>query len=203
VKLCKKLKKKCSLVQDKIIIEGKSYSVNNLDDLPFDISGIGTKLTERYVLFCGRLSPYSNFFTKPNLFTVEGIEYCSAEQYFQYHNALSGKDYKAAAEILDTCDPLIIKHAGNKVTPCDDWIDKAPVIMEVGVTAKFAQNTTLLTDLSNTTPRKFQECNQFDSYWGIGLSLSEAIARDDYEKVSGKNVMGSILENVRNHLVKM
>jgi ribA/ribD-fused uncharacterized protein len=200
MQLGKKLGKKCALVQEKLLVAGRAYSVDNLNDIPFDISGVATKKSERYVLFSGRITPFSNFYTKKGLFTIDGTDYCSSEQYFQCSKALNSKDFVAAAQIMDTSDPVTMKHVGNNITVPSDWAEKAPAIMETGLRAKFSQNPELAAMLSDTGTRKFQECNRYDSYWGIGLSLTAAAARDDYSQTNGKNVMGNILEAVRDEL---
>ena len=200
MKLGKQLGKKCSLVQEKLLVDGKSFTVDNLADIPFDISGLATKLTEEDVLFSGRVSPYSNFFTRDDLFTLNGTSYCSSEQYYQHQKAIHSNNYVIAAEILDTSDPVTIKHAGDRIKDTGDWMDQhARVIMEEGVQAKFTQNHELATAITLTGTRNFLECNQYDTYWGIGLSLSEATRRDDQSDIKGKNVMGDILATVRDN----
>ena len=79
MKLGKQLGKKCSLVQDNLLLDGKSFAVNTLADIPFDISELATKLTEDYELFSGRISPYRNVFTRDDLFTLNDPSYCSSE----------------------------------------------------------------------------------------------------------------------------
>ncbi len=68
---------RCALVYDKLLINNKEYTVNDLLDIPFDISSIGTKTTDDHVMFSGRTSPYSNFFTRDKLFTLGGIVFNS------------------------------------------------------------------------------------------------------------------------------
>ena len=174
--------------------------MSNLNEIPFDISGLATEITERYVLFNGRISPFTNSYTKENLLTIDGTDYCSSEQFYQYRKALASKNYTAAAAIMDTSDPVAMKHAGDKLIVTSDWTDKARSVMEIGIRAKFSQNPDLTTILLDTGTRKFQECNRYDSDWGTGLSLSDAIAREDHSKMKGKNSMGPILESVRDYL---
>ena len=199
MKLGKSLGKRCSLVQEKLFIGNQPYTVDTLDDIPFDVSSLGTHSTEGYVLFNGRISPFSNFFTKKGLFGIEGTEYSSSEQYYQYQRALESKDYSAAAEIMSTTDPVTIKHAGNKVNISNGWSNKAVNVMETGVRAKFSQNLDLWSTLEATGERSFQECNRYDTFWGTGLSLHDAIARDDHSKFQGTNKMGEILQRIRDN----
>ena len=76
----KRLGRKCSLVQDKLVVNDKSFTVNNIDKVPFDISHLGTERTDTHILFGGRLSRFSNFFTRKNLLTLDDINFCSTEQ---------------------------------------------------------------------------------------------------------------------------
>jgi len=47
MQLGKKLGKNIFLVQEKLLVAGRTYSVDNLKDTPFDISGVVTKKSER------------------------------------------------------------------------------------------------------------------------------------------------------------
>ena len=40
------------------------------------------------------------------------------------------------------------------------------------------------------------ECNKYDNFWGIGLTLNDKLA-DDEKSWKGKNNLGSILTKVR------
>ena len=144
--------------------------------------------------------PHSvTFFTKKGLFDIEGSEYSSSEQYYQYQKALDSKEYTAAAEIMSTTDPVTIKHVGNKVNISNGWSNKAVNVMETGVRAMFSQNLDLWSTLEATGDRSFQECNRYDTFWGTGLSFHDAIARDDHSKFQGTNTMGEILQRIRDN----
>ena len=70
LKEAKKRSHKATLVQDKLIVNGRPYHVDTLMYLPFDTSTLNTKLTQDHVLFGGRLSPFSNFFKMGHTFTL-------------------------------------------------------------------------------------------------------------------------------------
>ena len=72
MQLGKRLGRICSLLQDKLMVNGKSYTVSNLDKIPFDISHLGTERTDTHILFGGRLSRFSNFFTRKKMLTLKG-----------------------------------------------------------------------------------------------------------------------------------
>ena len=50
MQLGKRFGRKYSLVQDKLVVNGKSFTVNNLDKIPFDISHLGTERTDTHIL---------------------------------------------------------------------------------------------------------------------------------------------------------
>ena len=64
-----------------------------------------------------------------------------------------------------------------------------------GITAKFAQNYKLTNFLSKFKDHNFVECNAYDSFWGIGLSLNNPDVMDR-KKWKGKNILGECLDQV-------
>lgn len=192
--------KRCSLVQDKLRIDGKLYSINDIANIPFNTRDLATKSTDSHVLFSGRLSPFSNFYTRDNLFSLAGVVYCSSEQYYHNQKALHGGMYAIAAEVMDTRDPVTIKHTGDKIPDSAEWSEISSMVMETGVEAKFSQNQDLKNLLVETGTKHLQDCNKFDSVWGIGLSLVESSKRSDHSLVKGKNIMGKILSSVRDNI---
>jgi ribA/ribD-fused uncharacterized protein len=99
--------------------------------------------------------------------------------------------------MMDTCDPVTIKHTGDKVPNSAEWSEISTAVMETGVEAKFSQNQDLKNLLVETGKKHLQECNKFDAFWGTGLSLVESSKRSDHSMVKGKNTMGKILASVR------
>ena len=145
MKKAKELKMKCTLVEDKLIIEGKAYYVDTLQTLPFDIADISTKMTDQYVFYAGKLSPYSNFYTMGHPFKLDGTTYNSVEQYYQYTKATLAGDVPAAMNIMTESDPLTMKRVGDAVKASTKiWNNnRAKAEMTRAVTAKFIQNPDL------------------------------------------------------------
>ena len=79
-----------------------------------------------------------------------------------------------AMEILSECDPVAIRHAGDRLKGSKSWEEIAVEVLQIGVTAKFKQNSHLVRVIKSTMKRSFLECNAYDGYWGIGVSLKEA-----------------------------
>ena len=74
-------REKCRMSGDKLIINGVSYTVNDLNKLPSDLAPypVVQKENTEYIAFHGELSPWSNFHKIP--FVLNGQQYHSAEQW--------------------------------------------------------------------------------------------------------------------------
>ena len=78
---------KCRLEGSQLVLDGKRYTKNNLDQLPrsLDIMKVTTKSNENCLGFFGELCPLSNF--HPSSFMYNGINYHSSEQLIQHMKA--------------------------------------------------------------------------------------------------------------------
>ena len=108
-------KDKCKIQGDKLIIDGVKYSVENIGDLPSEIAA--HKAAERsnnsHILFHGELSPCSNF--HPGKFTLQGLDFPTAEHYIQYQKALYFGDSVTANSILQSATALDAKRLSYKI----------------------------------------------------------------------------------------
>ena len=79
---------KSRMENDKLVIDGKKYSISDLNLFPQKLHPfeVTTKSDEETLGFFGELCPFSNFY--PAQFTHEGIKYNSSEQLIQYKKAL-------------------------------------------------------------------------------------------------------------------
>jgi hypothetical protein len=146
MKAAKNKNLRASLSRDKLIIEGKSYTVDTISDVPFSTYDIGTVKTDEHVFFSGPLSPFSNFHRCH--FTINDIRYCSVEQYYQSAKAKSAKDYVSEAEIMSTEDPVAMLHVGKRVIVDQrQWAAAEMQEMEKALRAKFGQSQMLLKEL--------------------------------------------------------
>ena len=192
---------KATLIVDKLIIEGRRYDINSLQNLPENLQpvNLSTKITDSMILFHGKDSFLSNFYDAP--FELDGIKYTGSEQYYQYSKAKHSGNDMIAAEILATPNPVEQMKLGRSLKPeTDQWNNTlSESIMEAGIKAKFQQNPSLRQKLLKTGNRELVECNRHDIYWSNGLSLYNEDAPDKNKWV-GKNILGNILTNVRNEL---
>ena len=77
------LSEKAYLVFDKLIIDGATYSVENLIQPPDELDPVkvvNSTIGDKVAAFHNRYSPFSNFYEAK--FTLEGQEYQHVEQYF-------------------------------------------------------------------------------------------------------------------------
>ncbi|KAK2152166.1 hypothetical protein LSH36_338g05013 [Paralvinella palmiformis] len=87
---------RASLTKDKLKIEGKVFTINDLDKLPEKVN-MASKLDK--------------------------VTYSSVEQYSQRTKALMIQDNSKAAEIILTRDPMIIKSIGDTIPTTQMWTD--------------------------------------------------------------------------------
>ena len=127
---------------------------------------------------------------------LDGQKYTSAEQYYQHNRALRMGDTDNAAKILLTSKPIEQMRIGRQLTQKgDNWDDSmAEQLMETGVKAKFSRNPDLLKKLIDTGTRALIDCNIYDKFWGNGIGFNNG---NDKNKWKGRNLMGTVLFNVR------
>ena len=80
-------KKQSRLEDDKLVLKGRSYNVNTLNQLPEELNvfKVTSKENENTVGFFGEINPLSNFY--PSTFMYDGVQYISSEQLIQANKA--------------------------------------------------------------------------------------------------------------------
>jgi ribA/ribD-fused uncharacterized protein len=194
---------KCTIVGDNLILDGRRYRHDQLDKLPDHLSlvNVSTKANQNGHAFYGKQNPLSNFY--PAIFTLNGIQFSSAEQCYQYHKAMFFKDDKTATDILKSNNPSAQKRLSRQIKDfCEaTWEGMANDYMHNTLLAKFEQNKILLEALGSTGHKSLYEASPHDLYWGIGLSLSNKnVLNPDFHK--GLNNLGNIMMSVREQLIK-
>ncbi|KAK7468172.1 hypothetical protein BaRGS_00036585 [Batillaria attramentaria] len=156
---------------------------------------------EEFEFFYGKNSPFSQHY--PVKFEVDGVTYNCAEQYMMHQKAVVFKDSEMSGKIMATSNPVEQKRYGRKVRNFDKdvWSRRAPKVVRAASKAKFSQNEKLLKKLLATHPRTLVEASPRDRLWGIGLGASNPKARDR-KQWRGKNLLGQILTEVRDELMK-
>lgn len=137
----------------------------------------------------------------PSRFTVDGIDYTTAEQYMMAGKARRFRDDEVLARILASDSPRQIKQLGRQVRGFvgRDWEEARFAIVVEGSVAKFGQNPDLRDFLLGTGDRLIVEASPMDQVWGIGLRATDARARDP-RQWRGLNLLGFALMEARSIL---
>ena len=191
------------IIIDKLIVNGNSYTVENLHLLPDDLNPRNTSKAENETMFCffGRWSPLSNFHAAP--FEKDGILFNCSEQAFQHSKALFFKDKVTAQRILGETKPEKQKQLGNEVQGFNRvlWTQTAEEKMYEACMAKFKQNPELFEYLQNTDNKEIVEANGRDNFFGVGLPIHDQRIFDK-KCWNGENILGKVLSNIRDHTKK-
>lgn len=149
---------------------------------------------EKFTLFWK--GTFSQWF--PSKFTINGIEYTSAEQYMMSQKAVMFGDSEMLEIIMRTTNPKTQKTCGRNVKGFDPdkWNQYAKAIVFDGNMAKFIQNPNLLDELIATEGTTLVEASPYDKIWGIGMSADnpDALNRATW---NGTNWLGEMLTKVR------
>ena len=195
-------KKQSRLEEDKLVLKGRSYNVNTLNQLPEELNvfKVTSKENETTVGFFGEINPLSNFYPSP--FIHEGTHYISSEQWIQANKAKFSGDFETYNEILCCSTSLECKILSKQIRNMDDkkWEEEAMNICLPGIRAKFHQNTNAMDTLMNkTSTKRIVECAS-DQLWGTGIPLNDPACLDQTKWIS-QGILGQILECIRDEVV--
>ena len=166
----------------------------------------GEKL--KFLFFWGHTPSFDGAVTKACFsqwwdcaFTVDGVEYHTAEQYMMAQKAVLFSDEKVRQEIMEADHPKQYKALGRKISGFkqDIWDKNCCDIVIKGNLAKFSQNESMKSFLLNTKDRVLVEASPYDRIWGIGMSKDDK----DIENPllwKGTNFLGFCLMEVRDRL---
>jgi hypothetical protein len=161
----------------------------------------------RKIIVQNNIAPFSkewlSNFEKSN-FTLDYSYFC-VEQYMHAQKALLFKDYNTFDKIMESNSPMECLELGRKVFNYNDtmWARVRYKVVAKGTLNKYVQNQELLEALlSFDVSVKFVEASEIDCLWGCGLSKSN---KDIYDssKWIGHNLLGKIITNTKNHLIKV
>ena len=95
------------LIIDKLIVNNKIYTLDNLHELPEDINPkkISTVENDVIILFWGKYVPLSTFHI--HNFKVNQVQFSSIEQALQYEKAMLFEDGELAGKLITEKDPLV------------------------------------------------------------------------------------------------
>lgn len=190
---------RCNLVKDKLIVDGVSYTIETLKNLPKEIRD-GSRWHEDQVAFFGELCPASNFHSVS--FKHDGRDYENSEKALFYKKAVKFGDKEAAKKILAEKDPRTIKAISKTIKNVDDskWKDSIKELVTPILVDKFSQNDHMKEWLKSTGTRQLVEAaGPHDKVWGNGLRLSHHALRN-MSMWTGENFQGDMLMSVRRKL---
>lgn len=194
----RKYRGKVSMVEDRLIVDGRSYDIHSLNELPDDINPWhrSQKSDDNTVAFFTRNSPLSNHF--PCTVTVHAVKYNCNEQFIMRRKAEIAGDEEAVAAIMRSNDPVRQKAIGNKLKDLDyeQWKLESPKVALQVVYSKFCENPKLANWLMATGNKTIVEASP-DRIWGVGMKLDNARILDPSAWGDSQNVMGKALMKVR------
>ena len=137
----------------------------------------------------------------PAAFTVDGVDYPSAEHYMMEAKARLSGDAETAAQILAAPHPGAAKALGRQVRGFDEqrWAEQRFKVVVAGNRAKFGQHPHLRDFLASTGSRVLVEASPRDRVWGIGLAADDERAASP-ARWPGLNLLGFALMEVRQQL---
>ena len=184
---------------DKVVIQGKDYTLNNLHELPEDINCFKatSKSDDETVGFFGEANPLSNF--HPAKFTHEGQTYISSEQFIQATKAAYFGDLDTHMKIMGCKTSFDCKQISWSIKNVDSkhWDAVAMSLCEPGIREKFVQNPILMDTLIRRTENKMiMECTK-DRLSGTRTALSEESCLNRDRWIT-QGILGRILERIHN-----
>ena len=193
--------KSVKLTNDKLWVNGVSYTTDKLDSLPEMISldKLFNPCNNGIVAFFRKHSKLSNHHQCS--FIVHGERFSSMEKFLMSTKADFFGDHELVHKISMEDDPVTIKKLGSRVKNFNShtWQNEIGHVLHEGLMAKFSQNSDLSTFLIATCDTTLAEANQHDSTYGIGLSLKHKDLWDK-QKWPRKNLLGNALMKVRQAL---
>lgn len=137
----------------------------------------------------------------PAPFTVDGVEYATAEHWMMAAKARLFEDAEAERKVLASAHPSQAKKAGRLVRGFDGAIwerERFGIVVE-GSVHKFAAHDEPRAFLLGTGERVLVEASPVDRVWGIGLAADDERAGDP-ERWRGPNLLGFALMAARERL---
>jgi ribA/ribD-fused uncharacterized protein len=138
----------------------------------------------------------------PSPFTVDGVEYATAEHWMMASKARLFGDEEAERGALAAASPAQAKKIGRLVRGFDNarWERERFAIVAEGSFHKFAAHPDLRMFVLGTGTRVLVEASPLDRVWGIGLAADDERAMDP-ARWRGPNLLGFALMAARERLL--
>ena len=158
----------------------------------------------RFNFFEGYESPLSTL--RFCNFEMDGKQFNSAEQSFQFHKAEFFENNELAIQIMaEDINPVQCRRLGDTIDTSSagpNWPEYARCLMERICTAKFRQNEGFRKYLFKTRGSHLVYCDPEDRFWGNGLKKTNPKAKESANWL-GPNHLGDILVRTRDTLMKL
>ena len=197
---------RCKMDQDTLVLRGKCYTVNTIDQLPNSLSTVNvtSKSNETTFGYFGELNPLLNFHPLP--FRMYDQEYHCSEQYIQEAKAKYFNDIETYDKLCNTKTGLECKIIAKQTKNFNGkkWEQVAKDICKPGIKQKFQMNHKPRRMLLHHTKNKLIiECAK-DMLWGTGVPLDNEKCLDSSmwkgHGTKKQGIMGEILCEIRNEL---
>ena len=179
--------------------------IENSDEL---LAYISQGKKAEYLFFWGHTPAHKNAICKSCLsqwfeasFTVDGVDYKTAEHYMMAQKAALFGDHLIYQRIIASQVPSEAKKLGREIRNFnnDAWLKHRFDIVVQGNIHKFSQNIRLRNFLLGTSGKVLVEASPADKIWGIGLSSDDNDSENPL-KWRGLNLLGFALMKVRKNL---
>jgi len=156
--------------------------------------GHANKYNEEAGKFC-----FSQWYAAP--FTVDGIEYKTAEHWMMAQKALLFDDERNFEKIIACRTPAEAKKLGRAVLGYDEikWNNLRCDIVRLGNIYKFNQHPKFATYLLHTGNKVLVEASPTDAIWGIGMAQDNQHINNIYAW-RGLNLLGFALMEARDFI---
>ena len=191
-----------SLRGDRLIVKGKTYTVNNLDTLPENIHprNMCTVTNDQVLVSGGLLSEYSflSNYAKCDL-ELNSVKYETLEHGYGHLRALHFNDLEIADRILSAKNPAEVKQLGYKVKGfrAAEWGKQKEKVMLELLRIKFKAGSSMAKDLQATGNKQLAESGR-DTFFSCGLSLVHPDVLDPSKWKS--NMLGRLQMKIRSEL---
>ena len=183
---------------DKLIVDGKTYTVDTLDTLPEPLQpmNVFTPSDDNAVCFFTAASPLSNHYLTD--MTVGQYKFNCMEQFLMHSKAMKFGDTDIASKVLKEPNPAAQKSLGRKVAGfnMEQWEKELHAILMQGLEAKFCQSEFCKDFLKATGNKQIGEATK-DTLYGIGMNLRHPNLMDVGRWNKQGNMMGKCLMEVR------
>jgi ribA/ribD-fused uncharacterized protein len=147
---------------------------------------------------------YGGYYSQWNYspFTVDGVEYLTAEHWMMVKKALTFNDEESAKEVLNVEHPSDAKKIGRKVKDFDPvkWGEVGFEYVVQGNVYKFEQNNDHLRVLEKDMGFVLVEASPSDNIWGIGVNEFNA-PRLTVDEWRGTNLLGYAIMEARTRIL--